>query len=106
MFPFSLSLYLSHSPSLDNRRKRIHRATLKIVAVYLTSAADCCNFKSNGEKVGKIKRLMMRCKFAKERGTVRRWFVRSFVREREREIEEELFNLMIDVVRGDYRLIR
>lgn len=48
----------------------------------------------------------MRCKFAKERDTVRRWFVRSFVREREREIEEELFNLMIDVVRGDYRLIR
>lgn len=32
--------------------------------------------------------------------------VRSFVCLREREIEEELFNLMIDVVRGDYRLIR
>lgn len=27
-------------------------------------------------------------------------------REREREMEEELFNLVIDAVRGDYRLIR
>lgn len=83
--------FLSLSPSLNNRRKRIHKGTLKIVAVYLTSAADRCNFKSNGEKVGEIKRLMTRCKFAKEKGGTG-----EFIREREREIEEELFNLVID----------
>lgn len=98
--------FLSLSPSLNNRRKRIHRATLKIVAVYLTSAADCCNFKSNEEKVGEIKRLMMRCKFAFEgEGYGEKWYG-SFVRKKEREMEEELFNLVIDAVRGDYRLIR
>lgn len=97
--------FLSLSPSLNNRRKSIHRATLKIVAVYLTSAADCCNFKSNEKKVGEIKRLMMRCKFAFEGEEYgEKGMVRS--REREREMEEELFNLVIDAVRGDYRLIR
>lgn len=68
--------FLSFSP--NTRRKRIHTARLKIVAVYLTSAVVILN--RTGRKLrGKIKRLMMRCKFEEEE------YSEKVVRSRERD---------------------
>lgn len=70
--PCFLSLFLSQHPQKEDTHSQVKDCCS---LPYLC----CCNFKSNGEKVGKIKRLMMRCKFEEE------GYSEKVVRSRERD---------------------